>query len=56
MKTLATHNHYFPQFEQLMASVDTALQHFAQHADEVHRLFRAYCAESELVPLPLPAA
>lgn len=52
VKTLATHNHYFPQFEQLMASVDAALQHFTQHADDVHRLFRAYCVASELVPLP----
>jgi transposase len=56
VKTLATHNHYFPQFEQLMASVDAALQHFAQHADDVKRLFHAYCAESALVPLPRPAA
>jgi transposase len=53
VKTLATHNQYFPQFEQLMASVDAALQHFAQRADDVQRLFRAYCAESELLPLPL---
>ena len=56
VKTLATHNRYFPQFEQLITSVDTALQHFAQHAEEVHRLFRAYWAASELVPLPLPTA
>ena len=56
VKTLAMHNRYFPQFEQLMASVDAALQHFAAHADVVHRLFRAYCAESELAPLPLSAA
>lgn len=52
VKTRATHNQYFPQFEQLMASVDAALQHFAQHADDVKVLFRAYCTESALIPVP----
>lgn len=51
VKTLATHNHYFPQFEHLIASVDAALQHFAAHPDDVKQLFRAYWAESELAPL-----
>jgi transposase len=52
VKTRATHNRYFPQFEQLITSVDTALQHFAQRAEDVQRLFRAYCAESALTPPP----
>ena len=52
VKTLATHNQYFPQFEQLMTSVDAALRHFAQRADDVHLLFLAYCTESKLLPLP----
>ncbi|MCL5995829.1 MAG: transposase [Chloroflexi bacterium] len=42
VKMLATHNQYFPKFEQLIASVEVALQHFAQRADEVKRSFRAY--------------
>jgi transposase len=54
VKTLATHNKYFPQFEQLIESVDATLRFFAQRASVVKRLFRAYCAESELT-LPLAA-
>ena len=50
VKTLATHNKYFPEFEQLTQSVDMALHHFATHARTVKRLFRAYCAESDLSP------
>ena len=53
VKQLATHNQYFPQFEQLTQSVDAALQHFAKKAKVVKRLFRAYCAESGLTPQPV---
>ena len=53
VKQLATHNQYFPQFEQLTASVDAALQYFAMKAKVVKRLFRAYCAESGLTRLPV---
>jgi transposase len=52
VKTLASHNQYFPEFEQLIASVDSALQYFAERAPDVQRLFRAYCVESELLPTP----
>lgn len=52
VKQLATHNKYFPQFEQLTASVDVALRHFAKKAKVVKRLFRAYCAESGLTLQP----
>ena len=54
VKALATHNQYFPQFEQLIASVDIALQYFAKQACDVKRLFRAYCVESALSPQPAP--
>ncbi|NJM39491.1 MAG: IS630 family transposase [Anaerolineae bacterium] len=54
VKTLATHNKYFAQFEHLIHSVDTALQHFAKHAKIVKRLFRAYCLASGLALLPAP--
>ena len=53
VKQLATHNQYFPQFEQLTASVDVALRHFAKKAKVVKRLFRAYCAESALTLQPV---
>lgn len=52
VKTLATHNQHFPQFEQLIESVDAALHYFAQQAKVVKRLFRAYCAESGLALQP----
>lgn len=53
VKQLATHNQYFPQFEQLITSVDLALRHFANKAKVVKRLFRAYCAESGLTLQPV---
>jgi len=52
VKQLATHNRYFPHFEQLIESVDTALRYFAQQAKVVKRLFRAYWAESGLMLQP----
>jgi len=54
VKTLASHNHYFPRFEQLIESVDSALRYFAERANEVKCLFRAYFAASALLPTPLP--
>ena len=54
IKTLATHNKYFAQFEHLIQSVDSALQHFANQAKNVKRLFRAYCNESGLALQPAP--
>lgn len=50
VKTLATHNQYFPHFEKLIESVDTALHYFAKRAKLVKRLFRVYCAQSGLSP------
>jgi transposase len=54
VKNLATHNKYFPNFELLIQSVDTALSFFALHAKIVKRLFRVYCAESGLAQLLVP--
>lgn len=54
VKSLASHNQYFPQFEQLIVSVDAALRYFAERANEVKCLFRAYFAASALLPTPLP--
>jgi hypothetical protein len=51
-KKRATHNKYFEQFQEIIASVEQTLNHFAQHANEVLGLFGKYCDESGLVRQP----
>jgi transposase len=51
-KKRATHNKYFEQFQEIIASVEQALKYFAQHANEVLGLFGKYCNESGLVRQP----
>ena len=48
-KKRATHNKYFEQFQEIIASVEQTLNHFAQAANEVLGLFGKYCDESGLV-------
>jgi len=43
-----THNRYFAQFGELIATVDQALAYFAQHAELVLNLFGLYGAETGL--------
>ena len=45
-KKLATHNHYFAEFMQMVESVEQALAKFAQRAADVLTLFGFYCDES----------
>lgn len=47
-KKLATHNHYFAEFIQMVESVEQALARFAQHAADVLTLFGFYCDEAGL--------
>jgi hypothetical protein len=42
MKRRATHNHYFPQYEDLVSAVDEALAHFASQAMEIKSLMGLY--------------
>ena len=42
MKHRATHNQYFPKFEDLIKSVDEALAHFASRAAEIKNLMGLY--------------
>ncbi len=51
-KKRATHNKYFEQFQEIIASVEQTLSHFAQDANEVLGLFGKYCDESGLVRQP----
>jgi len=48
-KRLATHNKYFAEFVQLIASVEQALTKFAQQAEDVLTLFGFYCDESGML-------
>jgi transposase len=50
MKQRATHNQYFPKFEDLVKSVDEALMHFAHRAVEIKALMGLYV--QTLVTLP----
>lgn len=42
MKRRATHNQYFPNFEDLISSVDEALAYFARHLEEIKNLMGCY--------------
>ena len=42
MKARATHNKYFPDFEDLVGSVDTAMTYFACHSEEIRCLMGLY--------------
>jgi transposase len=48
IKKSATHNRYFAQFGELIATVDQALLHFAQHPELVRHLFGLYREETGL--------
>lgn len=48
VKAKSTHNKYLATFEDLMASVDTALAHFSQNRKLVKHLFDEYCFEAGL--------
>ena len=48
IKKSKTHNKYFAQFGELIATVDQALVHFAQHAELVLNLFGLYSEETGL--------
>lgn len=45
LKKRATHNQYFPLFSALIGSVDKGLAYFAEHPEEVSKLFGRYCTE-----------
>ena len=45
-KKRATHNRYFGQFQEIITSVEQALEHFAHHANEVLSLLGKSCGES----------
>jgi transposase len=53
MKRRATHNQYFPAFEDLVASVDDALAYFASRPDEIKGLMGLYL--DSLADLPVAA-
>jgi len=55
-KQRATHNQYFPQFEQLMASVDEALAYFARQATAIKNLMGGYLQSLDLIPAANPVA
>ena len=46
IKKLATHNHYFAEFMQMVESVEQAFAKFAQRAADVLTLFGFYCDEA----------
>ncbi len=48
IKKNKTHNKYFAQFGELIATVDNALAHFAQHPELVLNLFGLYSEETGL--------
>jgi transposase len=53
VKRSATHNRYFPAFDQLLNSVEQALQYLAQHPERVRSLFGLYLKQ---LAQPLPQA
>ena len=46
IKRQNTHNRYFPECSDLTTAVETALQHFAQHPEEVQQLMGTYLDEA----------
>ena len=53
MKRRATHNQYFPEFADLVSSVEKALAYFASQLDEIKNLMGRYV--KSLTPLPVAA-
>lgn len=53
MKRRATHNQYFPEFEDLVSSVEAALAHFASRPIDIRNLMGLYV--ERLVALPAAA-
>jgi transposase len=53
MKRRATHNRYFPKFEDLISSVEEALAYFADQSDEIKNLMGRYV--QSLAALPVTA-
>ena len=54
MKQHATHNRYFPVFEALVSSVESALAYFASQVEEIKNLMGLY-VESPIAVLPAAA-
>jgi hypothetical protein len=54
-KRSATHNRYFPEFTDLIASVDDALAAFARQPDRVKALFGRYLKLMAEPDAPQPA-
>lgn len=50
MKQRATHNQYFPKFEDLVKSVDEALAHFSGRATEIKSLMGLYVQTLKTLP------
>ena len=53
MKQRATHNQYFPEFDDLVSSVENALAYFARQLDEIKNLMGLYV--KSLAALPVAA-
>ena len=54
-KREATHNHYFPDFADLVASVEKTLKTLASHPEYVHSLFTFYIEQmGQSVKLQFP--
>jgi len=51
MKVRATHNKYFPDFEDLVSSVETALSYFSSHRQEISSLMGVYVQSLEDIPV-----
>ena len=54
MKQRTTHNQYFPQYEMLVSSVETALAEFADQVEEIKSLMGLY-VDSPVAVLPAAA-
>ena len=48
VKKRATHNKYFPKFENLTESVDEALAYCTNHPKKVTQLMGVYCRSMEI--------
>ena len=51
MKQRATHNQYFPEFEDLVTSVNEALAYFASQLDEITNLMGRYVESLAVLPV-----
>ena len=51
MKQRATHNQYFPEFQDLVTAVDEALAYFASQLDEITNLMGRYVESLAVLPV-----